>query len=173
MIKKIFKGLLYLIALLMAIFLLAGLVVPSVKFETEVTVDLGLSETWEKYNDLESLSEWIPQVKSVTSIKETEDKVGSIYEMEIENQGKTMTMTELITEFEENEKLAFEFNGGGMKKYDQSFFSGDSVQTTIKNLHQCVGASYFHKCLFAFFKSFFKEMDQQSLNQFKAWAEET
>ena len=96
MVKKLFKSLLYLIGILIVVFLLAGLVVPSVKYETEVIIDLGLEETWNKYNDMESLSEWLPQIKSVETIKETNDKVGSIYEMVVENQGQSMTMTEVI-----------------------------------------------------------------------------
>ena len=169
--KKILKKILWVVLVLLVIFLLIGLFVPKVEYTTEVTVNEPIEEVWQKYNDLNTLSEWIPEVISIKPIKETPNTVGSQYEMVVESGGSSITMVETITAFKEMEEVGLSFDAGNMIKNDIVYFSGDSLSTTIKGNHTCKGNNAFNRSLFAFFKGMFTDIDQTYMNQFKAWAE--
>ncbi|MBT8189304.1 MAG: SRPBCC family protein [Saprospiraceae bacterium] len=169
--KKIIKILLTIVVFFIVVFLLAGIVRPVVEYQTEVTVKGALDDVWADYNDMDNLHQWIPEVKSIKTIKETKDKVGSEYEMLVINQGSEMTMKETITEFEIMKKVGLHFAAGNMIKDDLTTFEGDYHSTTIKGTHKCRGKNYLTRCMFAFFGSMFKKIDQQYLDQFKAWSE--
>lgn len=169
--KKIIKILLTIIALFFIVFLLAGIVKPVVEYETEITVQGALDDVWAQYNDIDNIDQWIPEIKSVTPIKETRDRVGSQYEFVIVNNGNEMTMIETITAFEPMKKLGLHFEAGTMIKDDITTFEGDYHNTTIRGKHSCRGDNYITRCMFAFFGSMFKKIDQQYLDQFKSWSE--
>ncbi len=169
--KKVIKILLSIILLLFIVFILAGLVKPAVEYTNEITVDRPLEEVWIKFNDLDQLQEWIPEIISISALEETADKLGSKYEMVVEDHGNKMTMIETITEYVVNEKVALRFDAGNMIKTDLHEFTGSGNSTTITSSHVCKGDNYIHKCMFAFFGTMFKKIDQGYLDQFKTWAE--
>lgn len=167
-ILKIIGGIL---ALLFLIFLLAGLVVPRVTYQTNITVDKPLTETFTLFNDIDQLDKWIPEVKKIEVIKETPDKVGSQYKMTVVNEGNEVEMTETVTGYEENKLVSLEFDAGSMHKTDTYHFTSDGTTTTISADHVCEGTNYMMKCVFAFFKGMFRNIDQTYLDNFKKVAE--
>ncbi len=106
-------------------------------------------------------------------ISETPDKVGTKIKMVVDSDGKTIEITETVTQYKANEMVELYFEAGEMLKTDNYSFTSDGKQTTILAKHTCEGSNLFYKSMFSFFKSMFKKIDQDYLNNFKAFAEKT
>ena len=150
---------------------MVGLIVPEVKYNSEVTIEKPLSEVWYSYNNLEEVQHWIPEIKNWTKIKETPNRVGSQIEFVVQNNDQPMIMTETITLYEPESKVGLRFETKTMKKEDMILFRPFGQSTTITGEHVCKGSNYLNRCIYAFFKNTFKKVDQNNLNQFKVYME--
>ena len=101
---KILKYLFYFLLLLLAIFLLAGLVKPKVSYQTSAIVNQTLEQAWNLYNDMDKIKEWIPEIKNIETVKETKSKIGSKYNITVENNGKEVIMQEDVISFKRNDE---------------------------------------------------------------------
>jgi hypothetical protein len=94
-------------------------------------------------------------------------------EMTIETDGKEMVMTETVTAFEENQHVAFTFDAGAMRKSNDFRFSSGNGTTMIKASYVAEGTTAVTRSLFVFFKTYFRQLDQSYLDNFKKFAEST
>ena len=172
MVNKILKTILGLMGIFFLVFLLAGIFISSVQYETSVTVNKPLEEVWTKFNDFDQLDQWIHEIKHIKPLKETPDKVGSQYSLTIKNDGGDLIMLETITNYTPMESVSLHYEVGNMLKDDAYTFTDNGHFTIIHGHHTCRGNSYIFRCLFAFFKGMFKKTDQKYMNQFKSWVEE-
>ena len=171
--KKILKIIIAALLLLLIVFLLTGLVVKETKYEVSTTVNKPLIETFTAFNNHKELQKWIPSIKSFEPIEEKKGMVGSTYKMiVIDANGNDFEMIETITAFEENERIALEFDAQGMLKTDDIIFISNGNNTTITNKATCIGTTYLLKCTFPFMKTMFKKSDQESLDSFKIYVEQ-
>jgi len=169
--KKILKYVLGIVWLLLTVFLLAGLLFPQVKYDAQTSVNLPLSETFTLFNDIEKTKEWIPEIQSITPVKETPDIIGSQHKMVIQNEGTAMEMLETVTDYQVNKKVVLEFDADMMSKTDQYTFAEKDGNTTISHQSAIKAKGYINRCFFAFLKGSFKKIDQGSLDNFKKYAE--
>lgn len=168
---KVLRYLLYFLLLLIVIFLLAGVVKPMVSYESSATVNQPMEQAWNLYNDMDKIQEWIPEVKNIETLKETKSKIGSLYNITVDNNGKEVVMQEDVIAFKRFEELGLKFRTDDMIKTDITKFQSVGNRTKITTKHEVVGASYLSKCMFAFFGPMFKKIDQSYMNNFKSWAE--
>ena len=168
--KKI-KIILGIITALILAFFLTGLVVQEVVYTNEVTVNKPVKEVFADFQNVELMKQWMPEVKSIETLEEKPNKVGSTYKVVVENQGKLVTMTEEVLAFEENEKLTFHFDAENMLKTDDYVFTSEGNTTKIVQTTTCTSESYVMSCLFPYFKGALKKMSQQYLDEFKKASE--
>lgn len=168
---KVLKYLLYFLLLLLAIFLLAGLVKPKVSYETSAIVNQPMEKAWALYNDMDKIQEWIPEVKNIETITETKSKIGSLYNITVDNNGKEVVMQEDVIAFKRFDEIGLKFRADDMIKTDLTKFQSIGNNTRITTTHEVEGANYLNKCMFAFFGPMFKKIDQSYMNNFKSWAE--
>jgi len=168
--KKI-KIILGIITALILAFFLTGLVVQEVVYTNEVTVNKPVKEVFSDFQNVELMKQWMPEVKSIETLEEKPNKVGSTYKVVVENQGKLVTMTEEVLAFEENEKLTFHFDAENMLKTDDYVFTSEGNTTKIVQTTTCTSESYVMSCLFPYFKGALKKMSQQYLDEFKKASE--
>ncbi len=154
-------------------FFALGAFVPEIEYESKGIARGPISEVFAKYNDIENIDEWIPDIKQVNALKETEDKKGSVYEMVIDSDGTEVKMEETVVDWVENSKLALRFETGPMEKYDVFQFLEENGQTIITGKHRVKGTNYFYKCMFALFKGGLGRVDQGYMDNFIAYYEKT
>jgi len=169
--KKIFKILLGILAILLLVFFATGLIVKETSYDISTTINRPVEEVFIAFNDHTKIKEWIPSIKSFEAIDEKEGMVGSTYKMIVDDNGKEFEMKETITEFVPNKKMVLEFDAQGMFKIDAITFSADGNKTIITNQSTCKGTNYLLKCTFPYFKSIFKSTDQKYLDNFKSFVE--
>lgn len=171
MITRILKFLTILILILIIAFFSLGLFVPKVEYQSTAIINGSLEEVFQSYNDIESMNNWIPEIKSVNALKLTEDKQGSVYEMLIDSDGTEVKMEETIIAYEENKMVSLKFETGPMDKIDEFQFLREGSQTKIIGTHSVEGTNYFYKCMFAMFKGGLSTVDQGHLEKFKEYQE--
>lgn len=168
---KTVKVILTILVVLSVLFLGTGLVIKENKYSTEIKINKPLSETFQIFNDQESISEWIPEITKIEAIDQKPGLVGSEYRITIDNQGQIMTKKEKILAYVENQKVTFYFDAENVLKTDDYTFSSDGNSTTIKLDVSFQAETYLLSCVFPYFKGTFKGLDEQYLSNFKAFAE--
>jgi len=153
-------------------FLSLGLFVPQVEYQSSVIIDDSIAEVFQSYNDIESISNWIPEIKSVKALKLTEEKEGSVYEMVIDSDGTEVKMEETVLAYEVNKLVSLKFETGPMDKIDEFQFLEEGNKTKIVAKHRVEGTNYFYKCMFAMFKGGLSTVDQGYLEKFKEYQEQ-
>ncbi|CAL2085243.1 Polyketide cyclase / dehydrase and lipid transport [Tenacibaculum sp. 190524A02b] len=168
---KTVKIILGIVIALSLAFFATGIIISELNYEAEVIIEKPVEEVFTIFNDDESIKHWIPEIKSIKAVKELDGKVGSTYEIKVENQGEEITLNEKIKEFEVNKKITLFFNGGGMLKRDAYSFESKGGQTVLKLQAKFKSSSFILGCMLPFVKGKLQEQDQKYLMNFKKFAE--
>jgi len=166
MLIRILKILTILILFLMIGFLSLGLFVPEVDYESHGEVVGSVGDVFALYNDMDQIDQWIPSIKTIKPLKETQNKKGSVYEMVIDNEGNEITMKEKVLDYKEGELVSLEFDAGAMTKTDVFTFAQAGNKTKIIGKHTVRGNNYFYKCMFSMFGSNMQGIDQGYMDAF-------
>lgn len=169
---KAVKIILGIIIALTIVFFATGLVVKENNYKAEVLVDKSVSETFILFNDISKIKNWIPEIKSIDTIQFNSVITGSRFKMVVDNQGQEVTMEEKVLAFIPNKKVTLFFDAEGMLKTDEYVFTSKDGKTMISmNSSFKSEDSYLLSCVFPYFKGTLKDIDQQYLDNFKAFAE--
>ena len=140
-------------------------------YQIKVEINKPISEVFTVFNDQNLMKQWMPVVKMIEPINVKPGIVGSEYKMTVENNGQMIVMNEKVLAYIPNEKVTLFFDADDMLKTDDYNFSENNGVTTILKKVSCKSDSYLMSCMFPYFKSYFTEMDQKYLNDFKAYIE--
>lgn len=168
---KVIKIILGIIITLSVVFFATGLVVKETKYSSEIVVDKPIKEVFTKFNDVETFKEWLPDIKSIETINENPQKIGSTYKMIVDNQGQGLEIIEEIVAYVSNEKITLRFTSDEMLKIDDYNFIAQENQTKIVQNSTISSKSYMLACTFPWFKSKFKVMSQNYMVRFKQFVE--
>jgi len=171
--KLILKIVIGLLSTVLIVFLLAGVFVPQVKYNTVISVHASPQETWTKFNDPGQMSNWMPEVLEIDLIRIEPDNVGTEYAMKVESEGGDVRITQRINEYVPNQKVVLHLDAGDMIKTSTYYFTVEESMVVITGNHICEGQSYIFKCIFAYFRPMFKRIDDEHMSQFKEWVERT
>ncbi|WP_299671675.1 SRPBCC family protein [uncultured Polaribacter sp.] len=168
---KIIKIILIVISLVILAFFMTGLVVKETNYTAQVSIEKPISEVFNTFTKIDSVKNWIPEVKSVKTINKNPGITGSVYRLVVLNQGQEITMTEKIMAYVANEKVTLFYDAENMLKKDDYLFSEENGITTIILHASCQSESFIMACVFPYFKGTFKAQDQSYLNNFKIFLE--
>ncbi len=168
---KTIKVILIIITILVVGFLVTGLLVKETNYTTEISVNKPIEEVFTIFNTPGNIKKWIPEIKSIDTLKLNPGSIGSEYKIVVDNKGQQIIMTEKIIAFVPNEKVTLFFDAENMLKTDDYIFTKKNGTTTITLYSSCQSDSYIMACVFPYFKGTFKEQDQTYLNNFKAFVE--
>ncbi|WP_299681880.1 SRPBCC family protein [uncultured Tenacibaculum sp.] len=169
---KRIKIILGVIVALTIVFFATGLFFKETTYTTQITVNKPIDEVFSLFNNTSKIKNWIPDVQSIEAINEKPEKTGSTYKMVVKNNnGEEIALEEKVIAFVPNEKVTLRFKSPTMLKTDDYVFSFSDGNTTIQNNSRCIGGSYILSCLFPYFKGKLQSIDQEYLNNFKAFIE--
>ena len=164
---KILKYLLALIVLLIAIFIIKGLMTPSVSYESEIVVDKPAKEAWAVMSDPTNLAKWIEGFKRTELVSGQENTVGAVSKVYVDDNGKEMVMEETITAIKQNELMAMKFTMDFMDMDYEMHFNENDGKTTIRSKSTTKGNHIFAKSLISFMPSSMKAQEDKNLNSLK------
>jgi len=169
--RKIVKIVFLFIGLVLVVFFATGILFDQTTYTTSVEINKPVNEVFAKFTDVNLLTKWTPNLKTVTVLKETPNKVGTVYEKEIENKGRTLTATQEIKGYEPNKKITYFLDANITLKTDTYVFTVQNGKTTIVDNAVVESNTYLMDCIYPWMKSTFKKMDQTALDNFKAMLE--
>lgn len=153
-------------------FLATGIFVSETRYKIAVIIDKPLIEVFETFNDTTQIKNWIPELKSLKVLSSSPEIKGNLYEMTVDNKGQQITMTQKIIDYVEHKKVVTFTDAENMLKTDFYLFKSDNGKTHLMLETSCQSDSYLVSCVFPYFKSTFKAIDQSYLNNFKLFVEQ-
>ena len=169
---KTIKVILIIISTLVVAFLATGLLVQQTNYSATVSIDKPVDEVFSDFMQIDSVKNWIPDIKSVKPVNINPGITGSVYDVVVLNQGQEIAMTEKIMAYVLNEKVTLFYDAENMLKKDDYLFSEENGITTITLNAACQSESFIMACMFPYFRGTFQAQDQSYLNNFKTFLEE-
>jgi uncharacterized membrane protein len=168
---KTIKVILIIISILVLAFLVTGIVIKETSYTAEVSIEKPVATVFNNFMKIESVKNWIPDIKSVKAVNKNIGIIGSVYKVVVLNQGQEIAMTEKIMAYVPNEKVTLFFDAENMLKKDDYLFTEENGVTTITLNASCQSESFLMACMFPYFKGTFQAQDQSYLNNFKTFLE--
>ena len=169
---KTIKVILIIISTVVVAFLATGLLVQQTNYSATVSIDKPIDEVFSNFMQIDSVKNWIPDIKSVKPVNINPGITGSVYDVVVLNQGQEIIMTEKIMAYVLNEKVTLFYDAENMLKKDDYLFSEENGITTITLNAACQSESFIMACMFPYFRGTFQAQDQSYLNNFKKFLEE-
>ena len=169
---KTIKVILIIISTLVVAFLATGLLVQQTNYSATVSIDKPIDEVFSNFMQIDSVKNWIPDIKSVKPVNINPGITGSVYDVVVLNQGQEIAMTEKIMAYVLNEKVTLFYDAENMLKKDDYLFYEENGITTITLNAACQSESFIMACMFPYFRGTFQAQDQSYLNNFKRLLEE-
>ena len=169
---KTIKVILIIISIVVVAFLATGLLVQQTNYSATVSINKSVDEVFSNFMQIDSVKNWIPDIKSVKPVNINPGITGSVYDVVVLNQGQEIVMTEKIMAYVLNEKVTLFYDAENMLKKDDYLFSEENGITTITLNAACQSESFIMACMFPYFRGTFQAQDQSYLNNFKKFLEE-
>ena len=148
---KIIKILLFVIIALVLLFLLIGLVKPSIPYGHEITVDKSIEESWVVILDESKYPLWLEGYKSIELIEGVKGAIGSKYKV-IVNPGEgqpDFEMIETVVDFKENDYVNLHFDSEMMDFNQITSVAKMNGKTTVKTESKVLAKGVFLRAMFA------------------------
>lgn len=149
-ILKLFLGFLVLLTL---IFVVRGLITPSIEYASEISVDKPLKEAWEVMQDENKISEWLQGIQDVKHISGEKGTVGAVTEYTFMQGGQQSKVIETIKSIIPQKQIKMDFaSPGAMDMAYTVDYSTVEGKTHIKSSTVVSGQGFFMKCLMPWLK---------------------
>lgn len=168
---RILKFMLKLVAVLLALFLLSGLIFPKTKYTTTQQINLPIAKTFNLYTDASKMKHWYIGLQSIRTEEQKPGTVGNKYKMVTDIQGEFVQLKRIVTKYNKPKQINYSTQSFEMIKEEAITFQDINGQTLVTNQASTEGKNYFLKCLYASFFYFIKGDDQAILDSFKNYAE--
>jgi len=169
---KYLKILLGIILLLVIFFFAKGLLTPSVDYENTVTVDKSAQESWAVMSDESNLPKWIDGFIRSELVSGTENTVGAVSHVYVDEGGTEMMMKETIVSVKEGDHLSMKFEMDMMNMDYEIHFKEQGDKTVISSKSSTVGNGIFYKSILSFMPSAMKAQEEKNLNSLKKLIDE-
>ncbi len=169
---KIIKYILGIILLLTLIFFAIGFIKPEVSYESEVSVNKPLNETWAVLSDEAKLPDWIEGYKRSELVSGEAGQVGAVSKIYVDNQGQEMVMQETITALDPDKRMAMTFTMDFMDMDYEVLLDEKEGKTHIRTKSKVKGNGMMAKSMVALMSSGMKAQENKNLSKLKKVIEE-
>ena len=111
MLRKVFWGVMILFGVCLAYYCYAWLLTPPFSMTTVVEIDAPVDKTFEIFNDPTHMKTWMKtdqmQFKNIELTSGTHQETGATYRVVMLENNRELEMTETLTAFEPNQRVAF------------------------------------------------------------------
>lgn len=169
---KILKTVLVVIGLFVGGLIVYGMMNTPFTVETRVEIDRSVEQAWAVFNDENLSTEWISGLEKIEVVDGEKDKVGSTYRLTFIENGEEVVITEYITAFEPNKRIAFTIDHEIMfSNTDIRIESRGENKSELISVSEMGGKGIFMKGLMAIGKSSVEAREKKDYNKLKALIE--
>lgn len=101
------------------------------RIQETVETDLPLDQTFSYVADLDNIEQWDPGVKRSSKRSDGPVKVGSVYDLEVQYNGRAIPMTYTVTEYRPKEQIVFVGEGSTVHAVDTIDFAETPQGTRV------------------------------------------
>ena len=166
--KKFLKYFIGIIVLLIILFIVKGLMTPSISYSSEITVDKPVKEAWAVMKDESKISEWLKGITKKEHIKGEKGAVGAVTNFTFSKDGQETIIQETIKSISPYEHIAMDFMMKDVMEMDYRMdFSEEGGKTHIKSSTTAKGIGFFMKSMMSFMEGTMKKQEDENLNNLK------
>ncbi len=173
---KVLKYILFFVLGLVVLFVLIGIVKPTVSYGHEITVNKSIDEAWAVTQDETKYDQWLKGFQSIELIEGEKGQVGSKYKVVVQpGEGQPdFEMTETIVSIAENDHVEMHFDSEAMVFEQTISFSGSGGNTTITSDSKVKGKGLMSRSMFAVMGMFgaFQAQEEENFNALKTLIDE-
>jgi len=148
---KILKYIIFFLLAIMLLFLLVGMIKPSVSYGHEILVDKSVEESWEITNDWSKYDQWLEGFQSMELISGNKGEVGSKYKI-IVNPGEgqpDFEMIETVKALKKHELVDMHFVSDMMDFEQKIHFGKKDGKTSVRTESKVLGKGIMMRSMFA------------------------
>lgn len=170
---KYLKWILGILLLLLILFLVNGLLNPSFSYDSEITVDKSIEESYAVMNDESKTSQWLKGIINMEHVSGQKGEVGAVTKYTFSENGQESIIVETLKEIRPNEYVAMDFEmEGAMDMAYEIMFSEESGKAKIKSKTKVIGKNIFMKSMFSLMKGTMVAQENENLKNLKKVIEE-
>jgi len=155
------------LSLLVFMFLILGMIKPTIEYDSHITVDKSVEESWNVIQDPNKMSEWMTGFKSFEHISGEPGQVGSVSHVIFDTNGSEVIIKETITKIIPNHSIAMTFQNDMMEMDYELEMKGDGNQTEIRTSTLVEGNGMITKSFIAISPGSLKKQEDTNLSMLK------
>jgi len=165
---KILKFLVFLIALLLVVFIVKGLMTPTLSYSSEIVVNKPVEEAWAVMNDESKVTEWLTSIKKMEHVSGTKGEVGAVTKYTFVDNGQESVVMETMKTIKPNEQVAMDFVVEGAMKMDYKMdLTEKDGKTYIKSSTITEGEGMIMKSILSFMKGAMQSQEDENMGRLK------
>jgi len=168
---RILRYLLWIPFVIIFISLLLGLFLPKVNIESTYTIKAPIADTWNYFHNQKTMHLWMDGFKSLQTVQETPNKIGSIYVLHFHVDDYDMEMNQTITEFDAYKKFGFKVDHSGATSNNNIEFIKNDNNTIIKQKIEMRSNTFFFRPILLIVKIAMKKENEKNYNKLKKLVE--
>lgn len=169
---KILKILGAAVVLLIAAFLIMGIAVPTYEYGSSIIVHRPQQHCWENFHDTSNMKSWNAGFVSLKLKKGEYKKVGSIYELVMEDKNERMVMTETIMQIDSPREISYLLTNDVLESQFSYTFEAQGDSTKIESHYKVTGNNILWRSILYLSKSYLKDTSEAQLRAFKKHIEQ-
>lgn len=155
------------LSLLVGVFLLIGVITPTIEYDCQIAVDKPVQESWDVIQDPNKMSEWMTGFKSFEHVSGEPGQVGSVSNVTFDTNGSEVVIKETITQIIPNHSIAMTFENEMMEMDYVLEIKGDGDHSEIRTRTLVEGDGIITKSFIALSPSSFKSQEETNLSMLK------
>jgi len=169
---NVLRYLLWLPFIAIILLLLLALFFPSVKMESNYSINATVIDTWNFFHDKSKMHLWMDGFKRAQLIQEMPNNIGSKYVLYFQKDGNDMQMNQTITEFEIYKKFGFKVEHPGAISNNIIEFNESEGKTNIKQKIEMKPSSFFFRPVLPIVKIAMRQQSEKNYDKLKKLIEE-
>jgi carbon monoxide dehydrogenase subunit G len=160
------------LSLLVVLFLLLGVIKPTIEYDCEITVDKPLQECWDVTQDPAKMTEWMSGFKRFEHVSGEPGQVGAVSNVIFESNGSEVVIKETIIQIIPNHSIEMSFENDMMQMEYVMRMKANGESTEIETYTLVEGNDMITKSFIALDPGAFRSQEDTNLDMLKKTIEE-
>jgi hypothetical protein len=165
--KSFFRYFLIVVGFFLLLFLLAGVVKPTIEYDNGIIVSATPEASFSAFKDTSLMKLWITGLTRFEYLEGSMDVPGSKWKLHLNQDGKLYEMTETLTVYEENRRFAFLLHNEVLESETDIRFTPSNQGTIITVHNKVTGNNLLFRSLFVLTGSYFRAESQKMYDNLK------
>lgn len=161
---KFLKYALGIILLLVLLFIAKGFITPTISYDSEITVDKSVEESWAVMNDESKTSQWLKDIKKIEHAGGEKGKVGAVTHYTFEDNGNESIVVETIKSIDPGKSISMDFVMEGVMTMDYKVeFMDENGKTKIKSATTTKGEGMMMRSMVSFMTGTMQAQEDENM----------